>query len=73
MALAGTRPTRAELAARKVLRAMKTMKQIAAERRQVKLALLREQVQNGSLVIRRMTDEERDLYPARRRVRRHAA
>jgi hypothetical protein len=52
---------------------MKTMKQIAEERRQVKLALLREQVQNGSLVIRRMTDEERELYPARPRGRRRAA
>jgi hypothetical protein len=73
MEYTGTRPTRAELAARKVLGAMKTMKQIAEERRQVKLALLHEQVQNGSLVIRRMTDEERDLYPARRRGRRRAA
>jgi hypothetical protein len=49
---------------------MKTMREIAEERRQLKLQLLREQVQNGSLVIRRMTDEERRCYPAPSRPRR---
>jgi hypothetical protein len=44
---------------------MKTMRQISEEKRQVKLRLMREQVQNGSLVIRRMTDEERRRYPQR--------
>lgn len=52
---------------------MKTMRQISEERKQVKLRLLREQVDNGTLVIRRMTDEERRLYPARPRVPRRAA
>ena len=46
---------------------MKTMREIAEERRQLKLQLLREQVANGSLVIRRMTEEERRCYAAPRR------
>lgn len=48
------------------------MKQLAAERRLVKLAAMREQVESGSLVIRRMTDDERRLYPVRPRAERRA-
>ncbi|MGI8429937.1 MAG: hypothetical protein ACR2OB_11695 [Solirubrobacteraceae bacterium] len=44
---------------------MKTTRERAEERRQEKLDSVREQVQSGSLVIRRMTDEERLRYPAR--------
>jgi hypothetical protein len=33
--------------------------------RQERLAIMREQVKNGTLVIRQMTDEERELYPPR--------
>jgi hypothetical protein len=35
------------------------------EKRMAKLALVREQVESGSLVIRKMTDEERRRYPPR--------
>ncbi len=42
---------------------MKTMREKAEERRVAKLELVREQVENGSLVIRQMTDDERLLYP----------
>jgi hypothetical protein len=37
----------------------------ATERRQAKLDSVREQVENGSLVIRQMTEEERERYPPR--------
>ena len=49
---------------------MKTMRQISEERRQLKLELVREQLENGTLVIRNMTDEERRLYPERPRGKR---
>ncbi len=42
---------------------MKTTRERAEEKRQAKLELVREQVQDGSLVIRQMTDEERTQYP----------
>jgi hypothetical protein len=42
---------------------MKTARERAEEKREAKLELLREQVQNGSLVIRQMTAEERRRYP----------
>ena len=42
---------------------MKTMREKAEERRVAKLELVREQVENGSLVIRQMTDDERRRYP----------
>jgi hypothetical protein len=42
---------------------MKTMREKAAEERVTKLELVREQVENGSLVIRKMTSAERRLYP----------
>ena len=45
--------------------AVKTQREKAEEKRQVKLDLVREQVQNGMLVIRQMTEEERRRYPPR--------
>lgn len=44
---------------------MKTVRQRAEEKREAKLALVREQVASGSLVIRQMTAEERRRYPPR--------
>ena len=44
---------------------MKTTRERAEEARQAKLDLIEEQVQSGSLVIREMTDEERERYPPR--------
>jgi hypothetical protein len=43
----------------------KTTRERAREKYEAKLELVREQVQNGSLVIRQMTDEERRRYPPR--------
>jgi hypothetical protein len=37
----------------------------AEEKREAKLELIREQVESGSLVIRKMTNEERQRYPHR--------
>jgi hypothetical protein len=42
---------------------VKTTRERAEEKRQEKLALVRQQVENGSLVIRSMTKEERQRYP----------
>jgi len=42
---------------------VKTTRERAEEKRAEKLERVREQVQNGSLVIRQMTDEERRRYP----------
>lgn len=44
---------------------MKTTRERADEKRREKLDLVREQVASGSLVIRKMTDEERRRYPPR--------
>jgi hypothetical protein len=44
---------------------MKTTRERAEERRVAKLELVKEQVESGSLVIRTMTEEERNRYPAR--------
>jgi hypothetical protein len=44
---------------------MKTARERAEEKRQEKLELVREQVENGALVIRQMTEEERLRYPPR--------
>jgi len=44
---------------------VKTTREKAEEKRQAKLDLVREQVESGSLVIRRMTEDERRLYPPR--------
>jgi hypothetical protein len=42
---------------------VKSLRERAEEVRQAKLAEIRKQVENGSLVIRPMTDDERRLYP----------
>jgi hypothetical protein len=44
---------------------MKTGREKAEEKRQAKLAQVQEQVEEGSLVIRQMTEEERRKYPPR--------
>lgn len=44
---------------------MKTARVRAEEKRAEKLEVVRQQVMNGSLVIRQMTDEERRRYPPR--------
>ncbi len=44
---------------------MKTGREKAEEKRQAKLAQVQEQVEDGSLVIRQMTEEERRKYPPR--------
>jgi hypothetical protein len=44
---------------------MKTTRERAADKRQAKLDLVREQVMSGSLLIRQMTEEERQRYPRR--------
>ncbi|HEY2141774.1 MAG TPA: hypothetical protein VGG98_06915 [Solirubrobacteraceae bacterium] len=46
---------------------MKSSRERAEEKRAEKLELVREQVQQGSLVIRQMTAEERRRYPPRPR------
>jgi hypothetical protein len=46
---------------------MKTQQQRAQALREEKLALIREQVEKGSLIIRQMTPEERASYRPRRR------
>jgi hypothetical protein len=42
---------------------VKTQRERAEEKRQEKLDLVREQVDSGSLVIRKMTKDERRRYP----------
>ena len=42
-----------------------TTRERAEAQREAKLEFVREQVRNGSLVIRQMTDEERREYPPR--------
>jgi hypothetical protein len=44
---------------------VRTSRERAEEERQAKLELVRQQVESGSLVIRRMTEEERRRYPPR--------
>lgn len=44
---------------------MKSARERAEEKRAEKLALVREQVESGSLVIRQMTADERRRYPPR--------
>jgi hypothetical protein len=44
---------------------MSTSRERAEEKRQAKLEFVREQVESGSLVIRKMTDEERQRYAPR--------
>jgi hypothetical protein len=43
----------------------RTQRERDAERRQEKLAQVQEQIDNGSLTIRKMTDEERARWAAR--------
>lgn len=44
---------------------MKTAQERAQDRRREKLAAVEKQVRDGSLVVRRMTAEERARYPRR--------
>ena len=44
---------------------MKTARERAEEKRQEKLELVEQQIKDGTLVVRKMTDEERDRYPVR--------
>lgn len=44
---------------------MKTARERAEEKAAQKREYVQEQVDNGSLVIRQMTDEERERYPPR--------
>jgi hypothetical protein len=44
---------------------VKSTRERAEEKRQAKLEYVREQVESGSLVIRQMTDEERQKNPPR--------
>jgi hypothetical protein len=44
---------------------MKTIREQQEERRQLKLSEIRRKVKKGSLVIRKMTPEERSKYPVR--------
>jgi hypothetical protein len=44
---------------------VKSARERAEEKREAKLELVREQVRSGSLVIRKMTKEERRRNPAR--------
>jgi hypothetical protein len=44
---------------------VKSAREQAAEKRAEKLALIRDQIQGGSLVVRKMTAAERLLYPRR--------
>jgi hypothetical protein len=44
---------------------MKSARERAEEKRAAKLALVQEQVESGSLVIRQMTADERRRYPSR--------
>ena len=47
----------------------KTQREREAEQRQLKLDRIQEQVDEGSLVIRKMTDEERERFEMRRNER----
>ena len=44
---------------------MKTVHERAEEQRQAKLEQMRQQIEAGTLVVRKMTAEERAKYPAR--------
>jgi hypothetical protein len=47
----------------------KTQREREAEQRQLKLERIQEQVDDGSLTIRKMTDEERARFESKRRAR----
>jgi hypothetical protein len=42
---------------------MKTAREHAEEKRKEKLAFVADQVENGQLIVRQMTEEERRRYP----------
>ena len=44
---------------------MKTVHERAEEQKQEKLKLMKQQIKAGTLVVRKMTDEERAKYPRR--------
>ena len=44
---------------------MKTVHERAEEKRQEKFELMRQQIKAGTLVVRKMTAEERTKYPAK--------
>jgi hypothetical protein len=44
---------------------MKTVHERQEEQRQAKFELMRQQIKAGTLVVRKMTDEDRAKYPAR--------
>ncbi len=44
---------------------MKTVHERQEEQRQAKFALMKQQIKAGTLVVRKMTAEERAKYPAR--------
>jgi hypothetical protein len=44
---------------------MKTVHERAEEKRQEKFELMKQQIKAGTLVVRKMTDEERAKYPAK--------
>jgi len=60
-----TAPTKEDVNAQPTAsgRLMKTTQERAEEKRREKLDLVAEQVANGQLVIRQMTEEERQRYP----------
>jgi anti-sigma28 factor (negative regulator of flagellin synthesis) len=47
------------------MHSMKTVHERAEEQRQAKLAQMRQQIEAGTLVVRKMTAEERAKYPAK--------
>jgi hypothetical protein len=49
---------------------MKTAHERQEEKKQEKLALMRQQVKAGTLVVRKMTGEERAKYPPRQAAKR---
>jgi hypothetical protein len=51
----------------------KTQREREAEQRQLKLDRMQEQVEEGTLVIRKMTDEERARFESKRRERPQSA
>jgi hypothetical protein len=51
----------------------KTQREREAEQRQLKLDRMQEQVEEGTLVIRKMTDEERARFESKRRDRPQSA
>jgi hypothetical protein len=49
---------------------MKTAHERQEEQRQAKLASMEEQIKAGTLVVRKMTREEREKFPPREQVKR---